>query len=453
MSSPIEHLVVLMFENRSFDSLLGFHQRPAGADPFRGLTGTETNPLATGGTAQVAKLSGLDGYVTDPDPHHEHQDAMFHLDGDASIPATLGQNLGFAARYQTSATKGVQLTAEVAQQVMNVFDTRAQLPALAALVDDFRVCDAWFASLPGPTWPNRFFAHCASSGGLFESPGDFSTIWSEVGSVFNMPTIFENLSAASRSWNVYYHDIPQALALARLHHYRGQLKHFASFLRDCDAGTLPSYSFIEPGFFDAKLLNVAANDMHPMHDVRRGDALIASVYNALRANDKLWEKSMLLVLWDEHGGFHDHVPPPATVTPDAASAAAAFKFDRLGVRVPAVVVSPWVRKGSTDSRRYDHSAIPATLKRLFAIPAFLTHRDAQANAFDGDLLDDPRDDTPESIPTVDLSGVLPRNESALHAHHEGLLAMASRLVVPGLIAPAVTDVEAAILHAARYLDV
>ncbi len=447
MSSPISHLIVLMFENRSFDSILGLHHRE-GQD-FDGLMGTETNPLSQGGTVKVARLAGTDGYITEPDPHHEHDDAMFHLFGEAA-----GPNQGFAARYQTNAKKDTVLEPSVVQKVMDVFDTRSQLPALAALVDNFRVCDRWFSSLPGPTWPNRFFAHCATSGGHFESPNDFTSVWSEVGSVFNMPTIFENLSAANKSWNVYYHDIPQALALARMHHYKGQIKHFASFLRDCEAGTLPNYSFIEPGFFDAKLLNVAASDMHPPHDVRRGDALIAAVYNALRANEALWEESMLLVVWDEHGGFFDHVSPPAAVVPDAASQNnPAFQFDRLGVRVPAVVVSPWVAKGGADHTIYDHASIPATLKGLFAIPTFLTKRDLAAEPFDHDLLDEARDDTPESIQSLDTSTLTLRDEGDLHPHTLGLLAMANRLEVPGQSAPPANSTEAAILQVARYLDV
>jgi phospholipase C len=449
MSSPISHLVVLMFENRSFDSVLGFH-RPKSVD-FNGLTGEETNPLASGGTVQVNRLSGTDGYITVPDPHHEHDDAMFHLFGGAA-----GRNSGFAERYRTTGGKdGAPLDPQVVAKVMGSFDTRSQLPALATLVDNFRVCDAWFSSLPGPTWPNRFFAHCATSGGLFDSPSDFTSAWSDIGSVFNMPTIFENLSAADKSWNVYYHDIPQSLALARLHHYRSQFKHFASFVRDCASGNLPSYSFIEPGFFDAKLLRLAASDMHPPHDVRHGDALIAAVYNALRANEGLWQKSMLLVLWDEHGGLHDHVPPPTAAIPDAASRNAKFKFDQLGVRVPAVVVSPWVDRGDADHTVYDHASIPATIKRLFAIPAFLTQRDAAASTFDTRLLDVPRRDAPPAIASLDLSGLPLREEDDMHPHHQGLLSMVNRFQVPGLSAPGESDgdIEAAILHAARYLDV
>lgn len=448
MPSPIEHLVVLMLENRSFDSILGFH-RPSG-DAFAGLTGDETNPLATDGTVRVTRLGGAEGYVTDPDPLHDHADAMVHLFGDGNRIG--GPNMGFAARYQTTARSGETLDPRTVEKVMSAFDACSQLPAVAALADEFRVCDAWFSSLPGPTWPNRFFAHCATSGGHFTSQGEVESIWSEVGSVYDMPTIFESLAAAGRSWNVYYHDIPQALALARVHGYRGQFKRFDAFARDCAAGTLPAYAFIEPGFFDATILGLAANDMHPPHDVRRGDALVAAVYNALRANEALWRRSMLVVVWDEHGGYYDHVPPPAAVVPDAASQAAAFKFDHLGVRVPAIVASPWVRRGSVDHTVYDHAAIPATIKQLFGLPAFLTARDAGAGRLDRDLLDSPRDDAPRSITPVDVSGIPPRDEKDLHEHHKGLLAMVSRLVVPGQPSPAEGDAEAAIRHVARYLE-
>jgi phospholipase C len=447
MPSPIEHLVVLMLENRSFDSILGFH-RPAG-EAFDGLTGDETNPLATQGTVRVARLSGSEGYVTDPDPHHDHDDAIVHLFGDGE--RIVGPNLGFAARYQTTAREGTSLDPRTVQKVMSVFDTCEQLPAVAALADAFRVCDAWFSSLPGPTWPNRFFSHCATSGGHIANPDDLTSFWSEVGSVYDMPTIQESLTAAGRSWNVYFHDIPQALALARLHRHLGQFKRFASFAADCASGALPAYSFIEPGYFDAPLLGLAASDMHAPHDVRHGDALVASVYNALRANEALWKRSMLLVVWDEHGGYYDHAPPPPAPPPDAASRAAAFKFDHLGVRVPAIVVSPWVRAASVDHTVYDHASIPATLRSLFALPAPLTERDARASSFAGGLLAAPRDDAPARITGADASGIPLRDERDLDDHHRAMLSMVSRFAVPGHAAPAENDLVGAIRHVATYL--
>jgi phospholipase C len=449
VSSPITHLVVLMLENRSFDSILGF-LRPK-SDDFDGLTGRESNVSAEGDVVPVVELTGTEGYVTDPDPPHEHEDVMFDLFG--PDPGA-GHNQGFAARYQTAASPGVVLAPQFARKVMSAFDTHDQLPAIAALADEFRVCDAWFSSSPGPTWPNRAFAHCATSGGYPDNPSDFTWAWSEVGSVFNMPTIFENLSAADRTWGVYYHDVPLTLSLARLHHYRDHFKHFASFLRDCESGNLPSYSFIEPGFFDVALLGLAANDMHPSHDVRRGDALVAAVYNALRANESLWASSMLLVVWDEHGGFYDHVFPPPAVVPDEASRRnAKFQFDRLGVRVPAIVVSPWVARGGVDHTPYEHASIPATLKRLFSVGTFLTLRDARANPFDRDLLDRPRTDAPASISSAGVDGLPLRDEAALNTHQKSLLSLVTRLDVPGVAAPDEANIAASILHVARYLDV
>jgi phospholipase C len=125
------------------------------------------------------------------------------------------------------------------------------------------------------------------------------------------------------------------------------------------------------------------------------------VYDTLRGNAAVWNKTLLVLLYDEHGGFFDHVPPPATVAPDEASAQGEkFKFDRLGVRVPALLVSPWVRKGRVDHRVYDHTSLLATVKGLFGLPAFLTKRDAQANPLDdASFLPAPRalDDTPANL--------------------------------------------------------
>src|SRR5262249_47348364 len=140
---------------------------------------------------------------------------------------------------------------------------------------------------------------------------------------------------------------------------------------------------------------------HPPNHLLDGERFIAWVYDTLRQNDALWRRTLFMVLYDEHGGFYDHVPPPAAVPPDDVSARGrTFAFDRLRVRVPALLVSPWVRKGHADHRTYDHTSLLATLKSLYGLPAFLTARDAQANALDdGNFVETPRaaTDLPENL--------------------------------------------------------
>ncbi len=175
-------------------------------------------------------------------------------------------------------------------------------------------------------------------------------------------------------------------------------KRFEKFYADIEKGELATYSFIEPRYLNFH--EWKATDQHPPHDVRLGEYLIAEVYDTLR-NSQLWEKSLLVVLYDEHGGFYDHVPPPDSVpSPDGKkSKHPPFDFTRLGVRVPAILVSPYVEKGRVDSTIYEHSSLAATIKTLFDLPDGLTARDNAANTFGKNLSrSTPRNDTPLTLP-------------------------------------------------------
>jgi phospholipase C len=172
---------------------------------------------------------------------------------------------------------------------------------------------------------------------------------------------------------------------------------FADFLTDARNAQLPGYSFIEPRYFD--FFGMKANDQHPPHDVSLGELLIAEVYEALR-NSPLWEQSLLIILSDEHGGLYDHQPPPSTINPDGKNATdPVFQFDRLGPRIPAVLVSPYIPKGTIDHQDYDHTSVLATVKKAFNLPDFLTQRDANAHTFEHNLsLEAPRSNTPATLP-------------------------------------------------------
>jgi phospholipase C len=213
-----------------------------------------------------------------------------------------------------------------------------------------------------------------------------------------MRTIFDALGENGFSWNIYYGDIPQSIILQ--HHWRtlDHFKRFDKFYADLEKGELPAYAFIEPRYLSFH--EWKANDEHPPHDVRLGEYLIAEVYDALRRS-VLWEKSLLVVVYDEHGGFFDRVPPPWSVpSPDGKkSKHPPFDFTRLGVRVPAILVSPLVEKGRIDSTIYEHSSVPATIKTLFNLPQGLTARDKAANTFEKNLSRRiPRTDAPLTLP-------------------------------------------------------
>lgn len=359
----IDHFVVLMLENRSFDNLLG-NLYPGRAD-FAGLTGDETNPDVHGSPIRVwSNTAGRDVMsLPTPDPGEIFTDINEQLFGDKSTEG-IPLMSGFAANYAKQPNSDPR-------DIMHCF-LPEQLPAFSALARSYAVCDHWFASAPCQTWPNRFFVHTATANGYENnSPAHFP---------YTMPTIFNALEdKAEHGWKVYFHDFPQALTLARLWPHLDRFRRFEEFLDDARKGTLPSYSFIEPRYFaDADW----PNDMHPPHHIGYADELIAHVYNALRES-ACWQSTMLIVTFDEHGGCYDHVPPPAAPSPEAPRPDQRFAFNRFGVRVPAIVASPFVRPGMVfrapeGMQPFDHTSIIKTLRTRFGIDAPLTARDKNA---------------------------------------------------------------------------
>jgi phospholipase C len=387
MTMPVDKVVVLMLENRSFDHMLGWLKVEDPASPVDGLTGNETNPYS-GGTERVG--TGAQDY-TWIDPGHEYEDVVMQLFGGTTVPTPpQATNMGFvnslSRKYGNDLLYG--------RTAMQCFD-RARLPVLYALADHFTVCDRWFCSVPGPTWPNRFFVHAASSNGHVSN---------RLVANYDIPTIYEKLSDAGKSWRIYYGDVPQSLALGHLREPRNRRNYrkLGHFAEDAAAGALPDYTFIEPRYFD--FLGWKANDQHPGNHVELGEHLIAEVYEALRSSP-LWERCLLLVVYDEHGGLYDHVPPPWDGHPVPVRAPGGvpshnppFAFDRLGPRVPAIVVSPWVARGAVDHTIYEHASVPATVRVLFGLDGPLNERDADAATFDRLITGTLRTDAPERLP-------------------------------------------------------
>jgi phospholipase C len=359
--SRIDHFVVLMLENRSFDNLFGWLYPKS--EHFDGLTGHERIPDGQNGLVQVWHASGdaQDMRLPTPDPGELFPDMNQQLFGSAPVTGVPPMN-GFAVNYVSHGGKP--------RDIMHSF-TPDQMPALVALARSYAVCDRWHAAAPCQTWPNRFFLHTGTANGYENnSPTHFPYL---------MDTIFNRLAdKAPNGWKIYFHDFPQSLTLTKLWDFVDRFKPIDEFLSDCSQGTLPSYAFIEPRFF----ANTDwPNDMHPPHNVIYGDRLVAKIYEALRAS-ACWPSTLLVILFDEHGGCFDHVPPPSAVPPEPPRDGQVFAFDRFGVRVPAVVVSPWIRAGtvfrSTGLQPFDHTAISKTLRRRFAIDEPLSAREAGA---------------------------------------------------------------------------
>ena len=400
----IRHVVVLVLENQSFDRLLGWVTLPDRAQRLDGLTGQESVPAAPpdpGNLVPVSKISTTDAYVTDPGPGHSIDDATLQIFGQRRVPdPPVPKNNGFVLSYaEQPGPGGHPIGPAAGRTIMQCLDP-ALVPVISTLTQNFVVCDHWFSSVPGPTWPNRFFLHAGTANGLLDTPETAGQLASKFfTSPYRMRSIFENLMDAGHSWKVYYDDYGQTFAFRNLHPYVSRWERFEAFARDVARGALPEYSFIEPRGFSAP--GWPANDQHPPHSVLEGERLIANVYDTLRSAEDVWRQCLFVLLYDEHGGFYDHVPPPAAVVPDATSGHAQFGFDRLGVRVPAILVSPWVGEGIADHTVYDHTSLPATLKTMFGLPRFLTARDAAAATFEHNFLPQAR-----SVTLRDLSARL-----------------------------------------------
>ncbi len=451
----IKHVVVLMLENQSFDRLLGFVTLDDPAQKLDGLTGDESNPLAAPRDmtpVRVRRLTTPSAYVPDPGPGHDFADANEQLFGDrAPADTTKPTNSGFVLNYSRQLDREKRPLGDRGREIMHGLDP-GLVPVITTLARSFVVCDHWFSSVPGPTWPNRFFLHAATANGLLDTPevpGQLATqFWT---SPYDMRSIFDSLMDRDLSWAVYYDDYAQAFALRRLHRHADRFLKFEQFAQDVEHATLPAYAFIEPRSFSGP--GFPANDQHPPHHLLDGERLIANVYDTLRGNDDVWRRSLLVVLYDEHGGFYDHVPPPRAVPPDAQRARpSGFAYDRLGVRVPAILVSPWVGAGRVDHTVYDHTSLLATLKRMFGLPAFLTARDAAASTFERNFLSAAR-----RVDLTNLTRLVPptppadsgREEPGFSSHQRSLLALAKTILAP---VAAMASSHGAAVQARSFLD-
>jgi phospholipase C len=376
----VEHVIVLVMENRSFDHMLGFLP---GVNGLKGDEGNHVDPTAPGSPFIRVSRDALPTGDLDIDPSHELTNVNEQLFGIISGPVPGGaHNIGFVSNYARQHDKDNRFA--VGPNIMKCFDPAA-LPVLSTLAKEYAVCDRWHSSVPAQTWPNRFFLHCATSGGYVDNQQRH----------YDMRTIYENLTGSGLTWNIYFHDFPHSLSLANLTNssFAGNFRLFPEFFRDLKSRTLPNYSFLEPRYFN--LLSWKSNDQHPPHDVRLGEHLMADVYDQLRKSD-YWNKSLLVILYDEHGGIYDHELPPPAVSPDGkTSPVTNFGFDRLGLRVPALLISPLIKQGTIDHTLYDHTSLLASVREMFSLSTPLSARDAVANTFTHLLDNAARNDKPE----------------------------------------------------------
>ncbi len=359
----LKHIVVLMMENRSFDHMLG------GLNTFDpridGVTETSCNFDTTGKKILAEPIARFQGQLNpDPDHHFPAVDLqIYNGDGSEHRVPTMG---GFIKSYWNQ-----RRDVKHSRKIMNRFPPE-KLPVLTTLAREFAVFNGWFASVPGPTLCNRAFAHYGTSFGhvgmeLWYANQEFKSIYERM------------LDEGLTSKLYYYDQASSTMEVVNL--LQSQPRVFGTyqqFIADCAAGQLPHYSFVEPNYTDHIADDGAAliaSDQHPDHHVGEGERFIASVYNAIRNNPELWESTALLVTYDEHGGIYDHVPPPFCIRdqfhaqPEKTGTGRPFFFDRLGVRVPAILISPWVPKGTVvGGRTFEHASIPATVTEHFIGP-------------------------------------------------------------------------------------
>jgi phospholipase C len=413
----IEHVFVVMLENRSFDHMLGFSKIQGldavdgHATEIDGLSGNESNPSPAGGSVRVSSDAE---FVMNGDPGHEFENVRLQLCGKgraySSPSPPLGKidpnitNSGYVEDYGSKDPRSPG-------EVMRCFSA-INLPVLTTLAKEFAICDHWFSSMPGPTWPNRFFLHAASAAGLDHSPpkpNELGAMLSIDGYWFEHGTIFDRLDQKGIEWAIYHGDeFPQVLAIkgmiAKMEHFHW----FNEFDKDvADSSYSNAYTFIEPSWHGLNHFR-CGNSQHPMDDVTRGERLLKQIYQSIRKSPH-WKTSLLIITYDEHGGFYDHVAPPTAVAPgdrvtEAENNRYNFNFQQLGVRVPTVIVSPFIPKGTIDHRVYDHTSVLSTIEALFDLKS-LTARDEAAPRVNGLLsLTNPRTDAPETLPDPPESG-------------------------------------------------
>jgi phospholipase C len=335
--SGIDTIVVVMMENRSFDHLLGgLATDPSypGAKVVDGLTGTETN-LDSAGLPVTVNLAP--GESSKLDPKHDWDSSHRAFNG--------GRNDGFV-----TVNRGANQA-----EVMS-YHQRATAPFLYSLCDQYVVCDRWFSSAMAPTWPNRYYLHAATAAGHKTNlPMGLNP----------PPTVWQRLADRCVPASYYYSgNIPWYSVTFPANSFSGNdavaPQTIDHFFTDAARGALPSFSIIDPDF------NV--NDGHPPFDFSLAEAFLSSIHRALAASAH-WPRSLLIIMFDEHGGYYDHVPPPTVPDPDP-------DFRQIGFRVPAVVVGPQVRPGAVVSTPYDHVSILATLATRFGIASLGTRMDA-----------------------------------------------------------------------------
>ncbi len=446
LQNTIKHVVVLMLENRSFDNLLGWlyaDERPPDGQHFEGLTPDLWNPLdnldADGipftekvpveKNGEMKKRYGkqipnpVNFTLPNPDPGEGFKDTNHQLFQQYDVPLQYPPppvNMGFVQNYQNAMLYGTYSFGDEPgnpRSIMKCY-TPQQTPVLSELARSFAVCDHYHCSVPSQTIPNRDFIHAATSTGHVNNDPDEQC---DARTIFNQ--IQDAIGKEGRkdlSWGIFGNNLFSVgkekdragkfgkdhfsltrLIMTQLHdaNFNENFGTLDDFDAKCKSGDLPSYAFLEPNYGGP-----GQNDQHPPCDIRTGEKLIADIYNMVKTSPA-FESILLVITYDEHGGCYDHFPPPGGAkNPDPLNKPGQddFLFNRFGVRVPCVVVNPYIKKGLIARPEgftpFDHTSVIKTVQNCFKLTGSLTERDKAAPDFSCLLnLDGPRKD---DIPAV-----------------------------------------------------
>ncbi len=389
----VKHVVVVMMENRSFDHMLGYLTGD-GMPEVNGLSGSEFNFDRDGKAVPIHAFDADANTVMragealrkalDPD-HSKHGVATQLGAGYPAHPHPDGHNGGFVQAFVETRKPEDHVARELWSVPMGHY-TGKDLPTSDFLARNYCVCDAWHSSVPGDTWPNRLYSLAGREGPKVKLsfikaltdmlPGHPDLLAGAP--IYDVPTFTHHLE--DKQWRWYSHD-PATLRAADGRHRdfkhinrdnfaffdrrklalatqvgEGLIVGHDSFLDDAAKGELRDVSWIDPNFIDLNVLDPNSNDDHPPSDIRAGQAFILQIYEALVRSPN-WNETLLVVVYDEHGGFYDHVEPPA-VHDDSG-------YATLGVRVPALLVGPMVAKGVCHEV-FDHTSLIKTILRRFA---------------------------------------------------------------------------------------
>jgi phospholipase C len=422
-SDPIQYIFVLMFENRSFDHFLGWLKQQN--DEIIGLTGKEFNYVDP--SDPTSRKVFVDQNAQDVDPDFDH--------GVAGVT----QEIQWGSPSTNDGVTQAMMNGFVAQNIRHVGQTEGPLavsmfnsttlPVLSTLAVNFANFDQYFCDVPGPTMPNRFYFMSGTSHGLDDN--------NQIPIAEGLPqhSIFDRLNEWNIDWRVYQETVASVLGLLRMRepHNLERVRDLVEFFKDVESERIQPFTWIEPSYWAIPEIGMPARDQHPSHPVSNGEELLKRVYESIRQSP-YWDCSAFIVTYDEHGGFADFNPMEITNVPNPdgrnAQHPTPFTFDRLGIRVPFVIASPWVDASvvhqpptsvrPASNSQFSHSSLAATLQHMFDPTGKpLTNRTAWSAPYDyvWKQRTSPRTDCPSTLPSVHVPNFFKDKDPFWSASH------------------------------------